>query len=367
MNKEKVHSPFGPSNYPAWEQCCHYDSDDNERSDSELGTKIHEEAEDYLVLGREPDNATARWFGDTILQFVGEHFRTLSVEVRLSNRDGDIWGYADVVWIDNRVLHIADFKSFSDGTKDYSAQLCGYGSLFRQCRGFERIGEFMCNTKDDDKIVLHILHGMSRQVETIETTYKECDERVASILSRRIGMNAEPRINSYCQFCKHIKECKAVNNAVQTVSDNSVTFNELNLCQKLVVLDAVDKLSKSIREEAKRIASENGGSIEMTGIKYELKPWGGKSVCSDLCALAGDVSNPVYTRIDDEAQEAKEIPFNGIDGESLIKLCDLPKTRLISELKERNKGGAIKSKEIEQWVNIRYEKTEGSPHFVRTK
>lgn len=367
MDKKITHSLYGPSNYPAWEQCCHYDSDNNQRADASLGTLIHAQADAYIIDGVEPDNATARWFGDTILQLAEGHTRTLAVEVRLPNKEGDIWGYADAVWVDNRVLHIADFKSFSDSTKDYSAQLCGYGSLSRQGRNLNFIGQFLCNTNDNDKIVLHILHGMSRQVETIETTYKECDERVASILAGRIGMNAEPRINSYCQFCKHIKECKAVNNAVQTVSDNSVTFNELNLCQKLVVLDAVDKLSKSIRDEAKRIASENGGAIEMSGIKYELKPWGGKSVCRDLCALAGDVANPVYTRFDDEEQEAEEISFNGIDSESLIKLCDLPKTRIISELKERNKGGAIKAKEIEQWVNARYEKTEGSPHFVRTK
>lgn len=360
MNEERKHSSLGPSNYPAWEQCCHYDSDDNQRNDASLGTRIHEQAEAYINDGVEPENSTAHWFGDTILQIANGN--SVYTETKLSY--DDIWGYADAMWEDDDVWHIADFKSFSDGTKDYSAQLCGYAALSwpRPCDDY-----ILEHPEGWHKVVLHILHGMSRQVETIETTYEECQQRTLRILNARRSKSSQPVINSYCQFCKHIKECKAVNNAVQTVSDNGVTFNELNLCQKLVVLDAVDKLSKSIRDEAKRMASENGGAIEMTGIKYELKPWGGKSVCRDLCALAGDVASPVFTRFDDEEQEANEIPFNGIDSESLIKLCDLPKTRLISELKEKNKGGAIKAKEIEQWVNARYEKTEGSPHFVRTK
>lgn len=343
--KDRIHSSLGPSNYPAWEQCARYESDGRDRADASAGSEIHEQAEKYITDGIEPDNATARWFGETTRSLAGD--AEIETEVRLGNKI--IWGYADAIWTDkNCIVHIADFKSFSDGTKDYSAQLEGYAYLHG-----------MTHSEYSRDYILHILHGLERDVETHIVSYSHAKERTCKLLDP--CENEEPRINSYCQFCKHIKECKAVNHAVQTVNENGVTFNELSLCQKLVVLDAVDKLSKSLREEAKRMAIENGGAIESDGIRYEMKPWAGKSVCKDLCALASDVASPSVNR------EEGAVDFVGLDSEELIKLCDLPRTKLISSLKEKNKGGKVKAKEIEQWVSDRYEKTEGSPHFVRTK
>ena len=158
-------------------------------------------------------------------------------------------------------------------------------------------------------------------------------------------------------------------NALETVKENSVTgFGALSLCQKLVVLDAVDKLSASIREEAKLKARENGGVLEMDGIRYEMIPWGGKPKVKDLCQLAGAIQEPIYNRINKKDGSVEEICFNGIDNEKLLELCDLPKSKLIDALKEANANNkSIKKVEIDRWVSAQYESTEGTPHFIRTK
>jgi hypothetical protein len=158
-------------------------------------------------------------------------------------------------------------------------------------------------------------------------------------------------------------------NALETVRENAVDgFGSLSLCQKLVVLDAVDKLSNTIREEAKAEARANGGVLEMDGIRYEMKPWGGKPKVKDLCQLAGAIQNPVYNRVNKKDGSVEEIDFEGLDNEQLLELCDLPKSKLIDALKKANSDNkSIKKVEIDRWVSAQYESTEGTPHFIRTK
>lgn len=157
--------------------------------------------------------------------------------------------------------------------------------------------------------------------------------------------------------------------ALETVKENSVTgFGALSLCQKLVVLDAVDKLSATIREEAKLKAKENGGVLEMDGIRYEMKPWAGKPKVKDLCQLAGAIQKPVFNRINKKDGSIEEIVFDGLDHERLLELCELSKTKLVDALKKANVDNkSVKKVEIERWVSAQYESTEGTPHFVRTK
>jgi hypothetical protein len=158
-------------------------------------------------------------------------------------------------------------------------------------------------------------------------------------------------------------------NALEAVKNNAVDgFGALSLCQKLVVLDAVDKLSATIREEAKREANANGGVLEMDGIRYEMKPWAGKPKVKDLCQLAGAIQKPVFNRINKKDGSVAEVGFDGLDNEQVLVLCELSKTKLVNALKDMNKDNkSIKKVEIERWVSAQYESTEGTPHFVRTK
>lgn len=367
MESKRVHSEFGPSNYPAWNECPFYESDGESRRDSAEGTKIHEQAQELIDHGTEPENATARWFGETIIDMASSSREGVTTEAKFEAELPEfgglrVWGFVDAYWFDdNDILHIADFKSFSDGTKDHVPQLMGYAYIHGVRYGYDL----------DTKVILHILHGMARKVETVEVTFYDCCRRVEYILRQRMkardGKINARNVCSACQFCKNVSSCTATANAVQVVHDNSVSFRRLNICQKLVVLDAVDKLSKSLREEAKRLAELNGGAIEMDGIRYEMRPWGGTSVCRDICTVASDLKKPVAYREHKGKIGYEEVKFNGLTNSELIALCSLPKSKLLTALKEKNKGGDVKVGELQKWVDDHYEKKDGSPHFVRTK
>jgi hypothetical protein len=328
-------------------------------ADSSAGTESHSQFDRaFKEDGYEPDSYVARWAVDVVRELAGDS--EVRTEVKLTGSIDavlGIYGTADAMWVKDGVVHIADLKTFSDGTKDYTPQLKGYVCL--SANGL---------TYPAQKYVLHILHGGICKVETIETTLAESLEVVSDVLNKHTS-KVERNLCDYCSTCSKVKECKETMNALETVRENAVDgFGSLSLCQKLVVLDAVDKLSNTIREEAKAEARANGGVLEMDGIRYEMKPWGGKPKVKDLCQLAGAIQNPVYNRVNKKDGSVEEIDFEGLDNEQLLELCDLPKSKLIDALKKANADNkSIKKVEIDRWVSAQYESTEGTPHFMRTK
>ena len=344
------HHEYGPSNFPAWSMCPCYRRTESTNKESEAGTDAHQQLHDALVNGTTPDNDAAAWAASWVM---AQNPINLKSEVEVKSNCyamGDIFGTVDVMYDDELgVMHIADFKTFSDGTIDYMPQLRAYAAL-------------LCEPPNKP-VILHVLHGMTKKVETIETTIYECLEASREILKSVKSDNASPRLCKWCQYCSKIQTCQQSNNAVQVVSDNAVAFSRLSLCQKLIVLDTVDKLSKTIREEAKAKAVENGGFLDMDGIRYEMKPWAGKPKVRDLCEVAASVASPKYVKVNEKKNTAVEVEFNGLNHEELLKLCDLGKTALANALIEKNPN-ATKA-DIKKYVEQFFEVTEGTPHFVR--
>jgi hypothetical protein len=355
----EVHHPLSPSNYNAWRHCPSWSGQKYDTADAAAGTEAHEQFDRaFKEEGYEPDSFVARWAVNAVRELAGDN--EVRTEVKLTATIDllvGIYGTADAMWVDNGVVHIADLKAFSDGTKDYSPQLMGYVCLSASPLTYRT-----------QKYILHILHGGICKVETVETTLEKSLAVVLEIINRHTSRN-ECSLCDYCSTCSKVKGCKETMNALEVVRENAVNgFGALSLCQKLVVLDAVDKLSATIREEAKREANANGGVLEMDGIRYEMKPWAGKPKVKDLCQLAGAIQNPVYNRINKNDGSVEEVGFGGLDNEQLLELCDLPKSKLVDALKKANADNkSIKKVEIERWVSAQYESTEGTPHFVRTK
>lgn len=346
------HHEYGPSNFPAWSMCPCYRRAESTSKESEAGTDAHQQLHDALVNGVTPDNDAAAWAASWVMEQNPFNLKS-EVEVK-SHCDGlgDIFGTVDVMYDDESgVMHIADFKTFSDGTIDYMPQLRAYAALLWE--------------HENKPVILHVLHGMAKSVETTETTLAACFDATYDILKSIKSDGASPRLCKWCQYCSKIQTCQQSNNAVQVVSDNAVAFSHLSLCQKLVVLDTVDKLSKTIREEAKAKAVENGGFLDMDGIRYEMKPWGGKSKVRDLCEVAASVASPKYVKVNEKKNTAVEVEFNGLNHEELLKLCDLGKTALSNALIEKNPN-ATKA-DIKKYVEQFFEATDGTPHFVRVK
>lgn len=357
------HHPLGCSNYNAWAHCINWKGSSGGK-DASVGTEVHGQFDRaFKEDGYEPDSYVARWAVDAVRELAGQSYvQTEMMLAGTSDTVKGIFGTADAVWTsfdtDGFIINIADLKVFSDGTKDYHPQLMGYACLYA-CAGQDPGKRFR----------LHVLHGGICKVETIELTLGRCQDVVGKILELKRSGKGGCHLCDYCSTCANVKECKEVMNAVTVVNDNAVDgFGALSLTQKLVVLDAVDKLSKVIRDEARRKAEANGGVLEMDDIRYELKPWGGKPKVKDLCMLAGSIQQPIYNRFNDKTETVEEVPFVGIDNEKLLELCDLPKSKLVDALKEANADNkSIKKVEIERWVSAQYESTEGTPHFVRTK
>lgn len=345
------HHEYGPSNFPAWSMCPCYRRAESTSKESEAGTDAHQQLHDALVNGTTPDNDAAAWAASWVMAQNPINLKS-EVEVK-SHCDamGDIFGTVDVMYEDESgVLHITDFKTFSDGTIDYMPQLRAYAALLHE--------------HEDKPVVLHVLHGMTKNVETIETSFGTCLEATEEILKSIKSDGASPRLCKWCQYCSKIQTCQQSNNAVQVVSDNAVAFSRLSLCQKLVVLDTVDKLSKTIREEAKAKAVENGGFLDMDGIRYEMKPWAGPSKCRDIGEVAGAMDN-LWVDKSSRKGDSCSIHAKGLTNEKLLATCTLSKTALVAAMKDANPDAKLTKADWERWADKFFEKTDGTPHFVR--
>ena len=158
------------------------------------------------------------------------------------------------------------------------------------------------------------------------------------------------------------------NNAMTVVSENGITFNKLSLCQKLVVCDAVVKLAETLKEQARKLAEESEEkAIEMDGIRYELKPWNGRSKCEDICSLAGSATDIILNHKNRDGT-ITPVKCNGLSNEEFVKLCEVSKSSLIDAIKKKNADDSnVKKVDIDKWVSSFFKPTKGEPHFVRTK
>lgn len=342
------HHELSPSKMPGLNECVLFTQKSKTTSVATAGTVAHDGARVQIEDGIEADSKVARWFAETTLELanVNKVVCEFKVTATMPIIKG-IYGYIDAIWWDNDVLHIVDFKTFSDGSRDYTMQLLGYTALM-----------YWSHFDPDTKVVCHILHGGIFKVETFETTFKDAYDKVKDLVER-VKQGGNPRLNSHCQFCSKINECKETMNAIETVKSNSLSFQNLSLCQKLVVIDAVKQLINTIEEEAKEEARKNDGVLEQNGIRYEMKPWFGHAKLRDIKELAGALLKPTTD---------KGVAMVGITHDELLGLCNVPKTKLIAKLNEKNKGlKAVKKVDIEKFVDGYYESTEGTPHFIRTK
>lgn len=357
MNKEKHHE-LGPSIYPMLEQCSCFKREQTSGKDAATGRDIHEQVQKAIETGEEPTNDTARWMVSKVKELAGD------AEVQCEKRvegyplvDGKspsvadslvgIFGTTDAFWIDDDgVPNFVDYKSFSDGTKDYFAQLRGYAALWGSG----------CGKRDGVK--LHILHGMIWKCETIESTIDECINKTIEILSRK----DLPAVNPFCSFCSNVGKCPACSKAI-AIASNEMQFSKLSVTQQLVVCDSVESIIKKVKADARKMCEANGGVLEMDGIRYELVPWGGGSKVRDILEVASGCCDSI-NMIDKRGEPCEAF---GITKDELLRLCDLSKSALRDAIYEKNKGNkAITKKAVEEFVGTFFDKKPGTTHFKRT-
>lgn len=340
------HHPFSPSHYNPWAHCIHWESDSNTSDEAKAGTEHHHEMEMGIIdHNYEPNSVVARWAVERIRNLASDADVTpeCSVIGSVGIFDG-ISGTIDALWVSaDGIINVADLKSFSDGSKNYTYQLMGYVCLYATK-----------DTPPDTMVHLHILNGGTFTTNTIITTVGECMSSVSKLLERVKDGSDTPAINDYCQYCKHKGKCNAMNTAIATVSnDTSLAFSDLPLARKLVVCDTIEKIIKAVKDEAWKEAMDNGGVIEDDGIRYEIKTKAGRGKVRSLV----DVNTALVS---------DSLKFNGIDADKLLSLCELPKTAFVDAMKKANADRKdVKKKDIEEWCSSFYEKGEPISYLSR--
>lgn len=380
MQEKKAHALYAPSSFPAWGNCVAYDSDGSRSQASDEGTLIHKQVELALNGGEMPENPIANWIASAMKGLTACAKSRVFTECRLEVAGlDDFFGTADAVWMDEvHTVHIADYKSFSDGSKNYLPQLKAYayliimGALTKSDIPEDRLNDSF------DMFSLHIIHGGSKTVETVDLSCEEVIRDTTAILNARrdyladidkAGAHHVISINPWCRFCAHIGECKETTKAIEVVHNNTSLFASLSDAKKLVVLDAVDKASEKIREQIRETAKNNGGVIEDTDgegnvlIRYEIKDKKKAAKVKDIVELATNVCAPTVKDVGKKGEEIT-LDVKGLSRQEFLSLCKVSKRDAVVALSEKNPS--IKKKVIDNFVSGFFESNGTTEVLVRT-
>ena len=336
-NHPARHHKYGPSKYNHWCNCIQWEESDRCSLDAERGRKIHEELSDAFH-GKEPSSPAARWASSWVKGTAGQNCIFSELEIHGAGKLDGVFGTCDVVWYDDeKILNIADLKSFSDGSEDSTPQLMGYVALLHS-------GENGLLRLTSPIAKIHILHGGIMKVETKIVNKEECYRKTVDLIERvknRDVIGEKPRVCKSCQYCAKASQCPAVAKSIATVSGGQeLSFDSLPLAKKLLVCGVVEKIIKRIRDEAKEEAKRNGGVLEADGVRYEIK------VSKGTAKMKGTIVDIINA----ERPEGMVWMSNA----EVLELSSLPKTKLVDKLKALNKG-VMKVRDIEEWVGSLYD------------
>lgn len=358
------HHSEGPSKYPAWQSCLCWDSDKKNRTEADEGSRLHNEIDQDLKGFAEAEDYRSRWACEQI-RAVADEVVILSEYKLVGTHQAvkGIFGTVDAMFYKDDTLHIFDFKSFSDGTNDYSMQLKGYASL--------ALGNLV---EANTPVKLHILHAGIMKVEVIESTAGQCYQDVEALLDTKRSKEHTPSACVWCKFCSKVATCQETNKFIAAVADDKTpAFSSLSLPEKLVILDVVDKMSSTIREEAKAAAKANGGKLECFDkdgncyIKYEMVQRNAPSSCTDICELASAIESDVVLMHKERSGAFSEVPCEGLTPDELIKLCSISKTAIVNAVREKNKDNRkVKKCDIEVWLKKFFKSNGVTEYLTRT-
>ena len=346
------HHELSPSKYNGWAECVHYESADRSSKEAKGGAVSHDELHNLLTDSEyDSSDSVAVWASMTINNYLEKTeavtFHTEAKVIGIIPGVEGVFGTPDVYWegknsSGNKVLYIADLKTYSDGSNDYTPQLKGYATLLCQSENRER----------NDEVHLIVLHGAVKKADEYIMLMGECIDQTRELLKRVRDKEEPHHICKWCKYCACINTCPAACKAIDKVENQSPSFEKLSLPQKLVVCEAVEKIISNIKAEAKEKARENGGVLESDGIRYEIKVSNGTPKLRDIL----DVVNSV---------RPENMKWFGSNSE-LLKLCELPKTKFTKAVKEINKDNkSIKKIEIDKWCASFYECTSTKESLVR--
>ena len=277
---QESHHPYGPSRWPGLCVCPGYEprkGGDNEYA--ERGTAIHKAVETGDYTGLRPEDAeTAKWMTDELMRLTqgletDAEVKTCIPDDFLEEAVRGITGTSDRRWeTEDGTLHVLDFKGFSKiGMKDFRAQLAGY-----------ILG---CKRPKNDRIVCHIFHGGSQQVETFEMTWQECETYAAKVAFAKDYPDAPRCHSAHCDFCAKAGDCpqSATVVAYGALAAGRLTTDMIRSdpASAARLCDWLDAAAKRIEEAKEMIANVAKDGVEIydpiSGIRYGIQEREGRA------------------------------------------------------------------------------------------
>lgn len=331
-----THHKMGMSRWTPWSFCTHFDSIEDSR-EAKVGNDKHDKLcrilnGDDTVEIDETDmlDRAVTWAASEIRKVCGDEVpfteETVMIKATMSTILADIHGTVDAFWIEHdgeeeRIIHVFDFKSMSQGGDGLWPQLEGYG-----------IG-IACLLEGKDwtpmtKVCMHILHGGVFRHDVKLVTLGQCLADGEKIVDERKNNSAMPHCPSkWCKYCKHSSYCEATQTQVDVVKSGALM--QFSAPKRLVLIEELEAILKKAKEEAKaEIAVAPNKMLEDDGIAYAITQKNGPSSLIEGQALA--LYNTCTT--------------HGVTADDFMNICKLSKTDVMKLL--QTKGGLkLKSKD----------------------
>ena len=359
MANDVKHHRLSMSQWCALAECPHFKPSKESSPEANQGSEAHAEVVEiynHIKAERwEPEEAfnlemkypQAAWCAyrykrhQQLLDYDEEERKSLkaycAIEQKLTIRDTDpivdgIYGYADFVRIVRREpdsslvnIMVADFKTFSDGTRNYDEQLAGYAVA---------VASTMPDATDETPVLLVTEHGATKRETSCNCTLGDCRRIAVDTVMKYLGRDRFPKVvNPKCRYCKNYP-CEGAMELAKAVQPS---FGSLRMTREdmdrnpssipliLASLEEVQKLIDATKENAKEYIKRHG----VKGLTKDALPkW---EIGTDDCKY--EVRTSLGTRrIADVPSAVQVILRNAAEGkisqESLLEICSMPVGKL---------------------------------------
>lgn len=276
---ERIHHERGMSRWPAKIACPFHEPEDMASGAAERGTSLHDDLAAVINGTKSADDVdlSVSWAASVIIDMAkgAEIHVEEKVEIvdPMSDMDG-VTGYVDAWFVLDGKLHVVDFKSGGMTDLQYEPQLMGYAlGIYSSLRP---------GTVSERDVYMHVVYGGDFKVKSSVTSIFDCNDMSAEVERRFDNPAAYARnINHACMWCRHRKDCKAVNDAIENFEKDITNMNDV---QKL---EHFGKINGIIKAESDRIKESiaQGDTISDGDITYRKSHRDGKAVKTDIPAL----------------------------------------------------------------------------------
>ena len=378
MSEEVKHHRISMSQWSALAVCPHFVPTKKSSPEAEEGTAAHKEAAEIYakIQGGEPETAfdhpckheqsawcAARYRMLQLLRDVPDDERekltaACAVEMKLTIMQTDplidgIYGYADFVRLlrdkeSGKLMEVAvaDFKTFSDGTRNYDEQLAGYAVA---------VASTIPEAGDDVAVKLYTEHGLARRETVSICNLGDCRRIAVDTVMKYLCRDRFPKVlNPKCKYCSHYP-CEG---AIQMLKAVQPEFARLQLTEKamdadpesvpltLAALEDVQRLIDSTKETAKACIKKHGlCSVSKDG----LPVW---ELGTDDCLY--EVRTSLGTRKIPDVQKVFDLIIDGnrISEKDLESICSMPVGKLETLLKQKLRLKPMEAKDLIDRLNI---------------